>query len=103
MFSLSSSKSSLFLNKYLKSVHPLFLFSSQSHSQSSPGHHPSPKIEGRFKVTDKIIWLNIVPMDGVPRRCAAYSGESLLDVILRYRIPGVSATCDGGDKEFKPS
>jgi len=41
------------------------------------GHH-APAIEGRIKVTDKIIWINCVPPDGVPRRMAAFAGESLL-------------------------
>jgi hypothetical protein len=41
----------------------------------------APAIEGRLKVSDSIIWINVVPPDGVPRRIAATSGESLLDVI----------------------
>ena len=44
-----------------------------------------------------------MPTDGIPRRCAAYYGESLLDVIKRHRVPGMIADCDGGDKELKPS
>ena len=61
--------------------------------------HAAPTVEGRLKVTDAIIWINVVPPDGVPRRIAAMSGESLLDVIKRHRVPGVYADCDGGDKE----
>ena len=45
------------------------------------GSHAAPVIEGRFKVTDSIVWINVVPPDGVPRRLAATSGESLLEVI----------------------
>ena len=45
------------------------------------GAHAAPAVEGRLKVTDKIVWINVVPPDGVPRRLAAMSGESLLEVI----------------------
>jgi hypothetical protein len=38
-------------------------------------------IQGRIKVTDHIVWINVVPPDGIPRRVAGFSGESLLDVI----------------------
>ena len=60
------------------------------------------------------IWVNIVPPDGVPRRIAGYSGESLLDLISRNKIPGIFrmykyecnyvliADCNGGDAELKP-
>ena len=48
---------------------------------ASFGSHAAPVIEGRFKVTDSIVWINVVPPDGVPRRLAATSGESLLEVI----------------------
>ena len=58
------------------------------------------------------IWINVVPPDGIPRRCGAYSGESLLDVIQRNNIPGIFriisyltiiiADCNGGDNELKP-
>ena len=61
--------------------------------------HAAPVIEGRFKVTDSIVWINVVPPDGVPRRLAASSGESLLEVIQRHRVPGIFPDCDGGDKE----
>ena len=41
-----------------------------------------PAVEGgRIKVTDQLIWINIVPPDGIPRRMAAFKGESLLQVI----------------------
>jgi hypothetical protein len=61
--------------------------------------HAAPAIEGRIKVTDSIIWINVVPPDGVPRRIAATSGESLLEVIQRHRVPGIHADCGGGDQE----
>ena len=35
------------------------------------------------------VWINVVPPDGVPRRIAAFSGESLLDVIQRNNVPGI--------------
>jgi hypothetical protein len=35
------------------------------------------------------VWINVVPPDGIPRRCGAFSGESLLDVITRNNIPGI--------------
>jgi len=54
---------------------------------------------GRIKVTDHIVWINVVPPDGVPRRLAATSGESLLEVMKRHRVPGIHPDCDGGDKE----
>lgn len=54
---------------------------------------------GRIKVTDHIVWINVVPPDGVPRRLSATSGESLLEVMKRHRVPGVHPDCDGGDKE----
>ena len=59
------------------------------------------------------VWINIVPPDGIPRRIAAFSGESLLEVITRNSIPGIFrklikfdkinlADCNGGDNELKP-
>ena len=30
-----------------------------------------------------------MPPDGVPRRVAGFTGESLLDVITRNKIPGI--------------
>jgi ferredoxin len=59
------------------------------------------------------VWINVVPPDGVPRRLAGFSGESLLDVIQRNNIPGIFrkyiellinllADCNGGDNELKP-
>ena len=58
----------------------LLPLSSQSGFGSGPGHHEE-KIKGRIKVAEKIVWINVVPPDGIPRRVAAFSGESLLDVI----------------------
>ena len=72
-----------------------------------------PAVEGgRIKVTDHMIWLNVIPPDGVPRRYASYSGESLLQVLTRQRTPGIYgkklifclimislADDGGGDKE----
>ena len=55
--------------------------------------------EGRIKVTDQIIWINAVPGDGVPRRMAAYAGESLLEVLERHKTPGIWNDCGGGDQE----
>ena len=55
---------------------------------------------GRIRVVDQMIWINIVPPDGVPRRVSAYKDESLLEVIKRGEIPGIFNDCDGGDKEY---
>jgi len=30
---------------------------------------------------------------------AAFSGESLLQVLERHQMPGIHADCEGGDKE----
>ena len=35
------------------------------------------------------VWINVVPIDGVPMRVAGFSGESLLDVIKRNNVPGL--------------
>ena len=60
-----------------------------------------PKEEGgRIKVTDQIVWINVIPPDGVPRRYAAKSGESLLEVLTRHKTPGVYADDGGGDPEY---
>jgi len=41
-----------------------------------------PKTEGgRIKVVDEMVWINVVPPDGVPRRMSGMPGESLLHVI----------------------
>ena len=40
-----------------------------------------------------------MPPDGVPRRYAAKSGESLLAVLQRHRTPGIFPDCNGGDQE----
>ena len=45
------------------------------------------------------VWVNVVPPDGIPRRLAANSGESLLDVLERHDTPGIFADCKGGDLE----
>ena len=59
-----------------------------------------PAVEGgRIKVTDKLIWINAIPPDGVPRRMAAMSGESLLQVLERHNVPGIFPDCRGGDNE----
>ncbi len=76
------------------------LIIAQTSFGSGHGHHE--KIEGRIKVTEKMyviqmlkldslssVWINVVPPDGVPRRIAGFSGESLLDVIQRNNIPGI--------------
>ena len=86
MFALSSLLSAVKKPKTLSSI-----------ANFSANHAPA--IEGRLKVSDSIIWINVVPPDGVPRRIAATSGESLLEVIQRHRVPGVHGDCGGGDKE----
>ena len=59
-----------------------------------------PKVEGgRIKVTDHIVWINVIPPDGVPRRIQATSGESLMMAMKRSKVPGMAPDCDGGDKE----
>ena len=41
-----------------------------------------PRVKGgRIMATESIVWINIVPMDGVPIRIAGKSGESLLMAI----------------------
>eukprot|EP00352_Strombidinopsis_acuminata_P000949 CAMPEP_0176344468 /NCGR_PEP_ID=MMETSP0126-20121128/4725_1 /TAXON_ID=141414 ORGANISM="Strombidinopsis acuminatum, Strain SPMC142" /NCGR_SAMPLE_ID=MMETSP0126 /ASSEMBLY_ACC=CAM_ASM_000229 /LENGTH=67 /DNA_ID=CAMNT_0017690949 /DNA_START=109 /DNA_END=312 /DNA_ORIENTATION=+ len=55
---------------------------------------------GRIRVVDQMIWINVVPGDGVPRRVAAHQGESLLEVLKRGRVPGIHPDCDGGDQEY---
>ena len=52
---------------------------------------------GRIKVSDQVIWLNVLPPDGVPRRYAAMSGESLLEVLVRNSTAGIHPDCQGGD------
>ena len=54
---------------------------------------------GRIKVAEQIIWVNVVPPDGIPRRYVGYSGESLLAVLDRNYTPGVHSDCGGGDRE----
>jgi hypothetical protein len=54
---------------------------------------------GRIKVVDEMVWVNVVPPDGVPRRMSGMPGESLLHVLKRHRVPGIFPDCDGGDKE----
>ena len=59
------------------------------------------KPDGRIKVTDHIVWINVVPPDGVPRRYAAFAGESLLQVLERHNTPGIFADDNGGDQEHQ--
>ena len=40
-----------------------------------------------------------MPADGVPRRMAGYAGESLLEVMMRHKMPGIWPDCAGGDQE----
>ena len=54
---------------------------------------------GRIKVSDQIVWINVVPADGVPMRIPAFSGESLLTALERHRTPGIYSDCNGGDQE----
>ena len=59
-----------------------------------------PSVEGgRIKVTDQLIWINVVAPDGIPRRMSGMSGESLLQVIQRHKVPGIFPDCGGGDSE----
>ncbi len=51
-------------------------------------------------MSDQIIWINVLPPDGIPRRYAAFSGESLLEVLDRNRTAGIFSDCQGGDNEF---
>ena len=51
-------------------------------------------------MSEQIVWINVVPPDGIPRRYAAQSGESLLQVLERNHTPGVFADCGGGDREY---
>ena len=46
------------------------------------------------------IWVNVVPPDGIPRRLAGRSGESLLEVLSRGEVPGLFPDCEGGDQEY---
>ena len=55
--------------------------------------------DGRIKVTDHVVWINCVPPDGIPRRYAGRTGESLLEVLERHQTPGIWADCGGGDQE----
>ena len=55
--------------------------------------------DGRIKVTDQLVWINVVPMDGVPRRVGAFPGESLLEAINRHKIHGIYSDDNGGDRE----
>ena len=41
-----------------------------------------------------------MPPDGVPRRYAAFKGETLLDVLMRNDAPNVFPDCGGGDGEY---
>ena len=71
------------------------------HAAKSFGGAVSPKIEkGRHRVVDNIIWLNVVPPDGIPRRAAAFNGESIMQALYKHHIPGLYAECQGGDSEF---
>ena len=54
---------------------------------------------GRIKVNDHIVWINVVPPDGVPRRLAGFAGESLLEVMERNHVPGIHNDGRGGDRE----
>ena len=52
---------------------------------------------GRLKVQDQIVWVNVLPPDGIPRRYAGFSGESLLEVLERNNTAGIHADCRGGE------
>ena len=76
------------------------------HEETSFGSHAlRPTSDGgRIKVTDQLIWINVLPPDGVPRRYSAFSGESLLEVLDRNVTAGIHSDCAGGDNEhtFRP-
>ena len=55
---------------------------------------------GRPTVKDSLIWINVTPHDGIPRRVGAWPGETLLAAIERHNIFGIPADCEGGDPEF---
>ncbi len=40
----------------------------------------------------------MIPGDGDVRRIPAYEGDILHNVLMKYKIPGINATCNGGDK-----
>eukprot|EP00356_Strombidium_inclinatum_P006237 CAMPEP_0170481098 /NCGR_PEP_ID=MMETSP0208-20121228/1673_1 /TAXON_ID=197538 /ORGANISM="Strombidium inclinatum, Strain S3" /LENGTH=172 /DNA_ID=CAMNT_0010753743 /DNA_START=50 /DNA_END=565 /DNA_ORIENTATION=+ len=69
-------------------------------AQNFGAHALRPDTEGgRIKVTDHVIWINVVPFDGIPRRVAAFEGESLMEAINRHVIPGFHPECQGGDQD----
>jgi ferredoxin len=53
--------------------------------------------KGIPKVTDKIVWVNVIDYDGNKHVIAGYEGESLLRAIQKHKID-IPASCGGGDQ-----
>mmetsp|Transcript_10052 Transcript_10052/g.10970 ORF Transcript_10052/g.10970 Transcript_10052/m.10970 type:complete len:173 (+) Transcript_10052:42-560(+) len=58
----------------------------------------SAKPEGRIKVTEKIVWLNIVSRDGTFQRLPAWEGESLTEALNRFSVTNFEAVCNIADR-----
>ena len=50
--------------------------------------------------SEKIIWINVIGMDGFPMRLAGHQGESLMECLSRHFVQGIYPECSGGDSEF---
>lgn len=48
------------------------------------------------RVTDKIVWVNVIDIDGIKHVIAGYEGESMLRAIEKHKID-IPASCRGGD------
>lgn len=56
----------------------------------------SHKSTGIPKVTDKIVWVNVIDPDGLKHSIAGYEGESMLITLEKYKI-SLPASCRGGE------
>ena len=56
---------------------------------------------GRLRVVDEIVWLNVIDRSGLPKRMAAYEGQSLISVLQKQSATGIYNMCDGGDETIK--
>eukprot|EP00826_Nyctotherus_ovalis_P035381 TRINITY_DN3038_c0_g1_i2.p1 TRINITY_DN3038_c0_g1~~TRINITY_DN3038_c0_g1_i2.p1 ORF type:complete len:167 (-),score=25.01 TRINITY_DN3038_c0_g1_i2:100-600(-) len=88
------------LTRTLKAASKLHPLLSSGIPLSSSEHFDTIRPKGRVKVTDKIIWLNVIPDGGEVRRIPSFPGEVLVDVLMKYHIPNIRKDCGGGDPIF---
>ena len=66
------------------------------------GSHAAAPPKGRIMADSKLIWVNVICQDGIPRRVAGKEGQSLAEVLRDFLVPDFDPGCLGTDPELPP-